>query len=194
MIDLNGIYRQIRPPFFLVVDCIMRWISRKLVSRRSCPSLNSSVHARTRPHSGLRDSNKGARTRRCNLMDERTRGGVASRQVAWCSLDRYHIALGDLQRSRRPQGLRLIFREKSSYSSPSRSCIYNTVLLTKFLKIVWPFVTVKRRLGEGPNWIADGCYRACIFKNRDYRLSIKSWTVNSKKRGVWSFCAMYNNS
>jgi len=55
--------------------CIMKRISLRLVSRRSCPSLNSSMHARC-----VNRKRKGSQARRCNLTGERWRclpaGGV----------------------------------------------------------------------------------------------------------------------
>lgn len=172
----------IRSPFFLLVDCIMRWISRKLVSRRSCPSLNSNVHAcvhahaRPRPHSRLRDSNKGARTRRCNLMDERIHGGTAGQQVArWTG-----IALPWDVRSRtissfsRSQAYRLSRKKKKLLLFVPHVFI-QPCLLTKYLKIVRPFVR-NGNMAECQVELLD----AISLKIEIIYLPIKSWTVNSE--------------
>lgn len=147
MIDLNGIYRSrehIRSPFFLLVDCIMRWISRKLVSRRSCPSLNSNMHVRTR-----------ARTLVCvtRIRVHGHAGATWWTNVQWYCWPagglKYHVAL-----RRQISNNLVVFKvsdlspfEKKSYSFPSS--IY--LLLTKFLKIVWPFVNKKRQCGRVPS-------------------------------------------
>lgn len=134
--------------------------------------MHACTRTRARARTRLRDSNKGARTRRCNLMDERIHcwycwpaGGL---------LDRYRVAL------RREISNDLVVLKVSGLSAFKKKevtsfrlpCIYTTVPLTKYLKIVRPFVSKKRQYGRTPSRVA-GCYRACIFKNRDYLSTYK---------------------
>lgn len=157
----------IRSPFFLLVDCIMRWISRKLVSRRSCPSLNSNVHAcvhahaRSRPHSRLRDSNKGAR--RCNLMVERIwyTAGTAGQQVAcWTGIalpwDAKSRTISSFSRS---QAYRLS-RKKKSYFFPSPMYLYNRAFdeISKNCKIIRQQETAIWQRAKPSCWMLSSVY------------------------------------
>lgn len=116
--------------------------------QRAC--MHACTHAHARPHSRLRDSNKGALARRCNLMDEHTHNGTAGQQVAcWTGTtlpwDARSRMISSFSRS---QTYHLSRKKRYFFPSPTY------LLLTKFLKIVWLFVSKKRQCGREPSRVA----------------------------------------